>query len=195
MYVRFDNKLNFKLVIPFILSQWKIDASPCCYKLFFPFLCLQTFRLSYLEKSDLLHKKEKTKRCVPNQLIQTRVAKPDVENTICRRYRKNPLRSRIKGRFRLSSYSNFSSTDTPVRQKLRYTLSLSAINPNGSKFSAETYTSFSHELDNWAEIQKMYSVDLKYIVLRSNMMPVKIPVFGWEEKSIRNCQILELLMD
>jgi len=75
----------------------------------------------------------------------------------------------IKGRIRLSSYSNFSNTDLSDRHKLRYTVSLSANNIAGSKLSAETYTSFSHELGDWAEVEdnvfkalKIYSLALRY---------------------------------
>ena len=75
----------------------------------------------------------------------------------------------IKGRIRLSSYSNYSNTDLENRQKLRYTFSLSANNIAGSRLSVETYTSFTHELGNWDEIKenvfsamKIYNLALRY---------------------------------
>lgn len=76
---------------------------------------------------------------------------------------------KIDGRIRASSYSNFSNSDVENRHKLRYTLSLSAKNLGGSRLSAESYTSFSHKLGEWSEVNenvfnalKIYSLALKY---------------------------------
>jgi hypothetical protein len=75
----------------------------------------------------------------------------------------------IDGRLLLSSYSNISNLETGDNFRLRYTLSLNAANIANSPFSFESYISFAHKLNDWAEIKenifnglKIYTLDLKY---------------------------------
>lgn len=76
---------------------------------------------------------------------------------------------KINGRFSVSSYSNFSNTKADDMHRFRYTFSMDAENISDSKFSAETYISFSHKLNQWDEVKenlnnalKIYSLALKY---------------------------------
>ncbi len=78
-------------------------------------------------------------------------------------------RQSIQGSLSLSSYSNLSNTPVDNSQRMRYTLSLRANNLADSRFSVESYISFSHQLKRWAEVQanifsalKIYSLALQY---------------------------------
>lgn len=75
----------------------------------------------------------------------------------------------IQGSLSVSSYSNLSNTPVENSQRMRYTFSLRASNLAKTRFSAESYISFSHKLNNWAEVQanvfnalKIYSLAIKY---------------------------------
>lgn len=70
---------------------------------------------------------------------------------------------RFDGRISLTSYSNLSRSNS--NQRLRYNLSFNAQNINSSAFSAESYLSFSHRLDEWkgiADALKIYSLAVNY---------------------------------
>ena len=82
----------------------------------------------------------------------------------------------ISGRIAVSSYSNFSSEGINS-QRMRYTLSFNAQNIGNSKFSAETYMSFVHKLDDWSEIKadifngfKIYNLAFTYEFNRNNQI-------------------------
>ena len=75
----------------------------------------------------------------------------------------------INGRISLSSYSNISGTESENLHRFRYTLSMKAANVSDSKFSLETYISFTHKLNQWDVVKenlndalKIYSLALKY---------------------------------
>lgn len=75
----------------------------------------------------------------------------------------------IHGSLSASSYSNLSNTPVDNTQRMRYTFSLRASNLAKSRISAESYISFSHQLNKWAEVQqnvfnalKIYSLAVKY---------------------------------
>lgn len=75
----------------------------------------------------------------------------------------------IKGRLLFSSYSNFSGSTGNDSHRLRYTFSMDAANIANSRFSLESYVSFSHKLNDWAPIRqdifnglKIYGLNLKY---------------------------------
>jgi hypothetical protein len=75
----------------------------------------------------------------------------------------------IHGRISVSSYSNFSGTESARRQRMRYTFSIDANNLGNSGFSAESYVSFAHTNTNWEEIKdnifgglKIYNLSVKY---------------------------------
>jgi len=70
---------------------------------------------------------------------------------------------RFDGRLSLTSYSNLSATNS--NQRLRYNLSFNAQNIDSSAFSAESYISFSHRLNDWkgiADALKIYSLAVNY---------------------------------
>jgi len=78
------------------------------------------------------------------------------------------LKQKISGRISLSSYSNFSNV-SDFSQRMRYNFSLNASNIGGSKFSAETYISFVHKMNEWSDVKndifnglKIYSLSLNY---------------------------------
>lgn len=79
------------------------------------------------------------------------------------------LKQDIRGRVGISSYSNFSNTGAPNRQRMRYTFSFKGDHLGGSKLSLETYLSFVHSNTDWEEIQenmfnglKIYNLAAKY---------------------------------
>jgi hypothetical protein len=74
----------------------------------------------------------------------------------------------IKGRLYLSSYSNFSSTAASDYHRLRYTFLMDMANIANSRFSFESYVSFTHRLNNPTSINnnifsnlKVYNLNLK----------------------------------
>ena len=82
---------------------------------------------------------------------------------------KEELKSDVRGRLSVSSYSNFSNSPAANSQRMRYTFSLDANNIGGSKLSADAYMSFVHSNKNWNEIEsnifnglKVYKFSLKY---------------------------------
>jgi len=87
---------------------------------------------------------------------EIKIAKPEFEQ-------------KISGSVSASSYMNFSNIKDISSARYRYQLSLNAKNIGNSKFSAETYTSFQHQKDNWNLVQdnifnalKIYNLSVKY---------------------------------
>ena len=75
----------------------------------------------------------------------------------------------IQGSLSVSSYSNLSNTPAANSQRMRYTFSLRANNLGQSRFSADSYITFSHKLNEWDSIKKnvfyalkIYSLAVKY---------------------------------
>lgn len=84
----------------------------------------------------------------------------------------NELKSHFDGRLALSSYSNISSTASDIRY--RYNLSFDAQHIGNSKFSAESYISFTHKSNELSQVGqdinkylKIYSLAVKYDVSKS----------------------------
>lgn len=82
---------------------------------------------------------------------------------------KKVLEQDIRGRLSISSYSNFSNTDAPTNQRMRYTFSFKGDHLGNSKLSLETYMSFVHSNTNWSDIKddlfnglKLYNLAAKY---------------------------------
>jgi len=88
---------------------------------------------------------------------------------------KKPKREQdINGRLSVSSYSNFSNTISNDVTRFRYTFSMNALNIADSKFSAETYISFTHKLNEWNLVKedihnslKIYSLAVRYEINNS----------------------------
>ncbi|MCX6226781.1 MAG: hypothetical protein NTV01_18880 [Bacteroidia bacterium] len=81
----------------------------------------------------------------------------------------------IQGSLSVSSYSNLSNTSLDNSQRMRYTFSLRASNLAKSRFSTESYISFSHKINNWAEVRqnvfnalKIYSLAIKYDISKNS---------------------------
>ncbi|HLF64092.1 MAG TPA: hypothetical protein VI603_10075 [Saprospiraceae bacterium] len=75
----------------------------------------------------------------------------------------------IRGRLSASFYSNVLNTTVNDVQRMRYTFSMQAGHLGDSRFSAETYVSFRHQLDDWnaekvemSKALRVYSLALKY---------------------------------
>ncbi|WP_027585383.1 hypothetical protein [Prolixibacter bellariivorans] len=58
-------------------------------------------------------------------------------------------KSRLYGRVKLASYSNFSNTDVKNQQRMRYTLSLNQQNIGNSNLSFDSYISYNHRTGGW----------------------------------------------
>lgn len=78
-------------------------------------------------------------------------------------------KERIDGRIQISSYTNFSSLPSGNNTRLRYIYSMNASNISNSRVSLDSYISFSHKLNDWAQIReniynglKIYDMNLKY---------------------------------
>jgi hypothetical protein len=65
-----------------------------------------------------------------------------------------PSKQGISGSISAASYSDFSNTTGADIQRFRYTLAVDAKNIAKSRFSAETYISFSHKSGDWSEVRK-----------------------------------------
>lgn len=75
----------------------------------------------------------------------------------------------VKGRISAASYINFSDQHLYDRQRMRYTFTLNANNIGKSRFSAESYISFRHTLNEWQEVKdhfnrafKVYTLAIQY---------------------------------
>lgn len=75
----------------------------------------------------------------------------------------------IRGRFTVASYSNFSNTDVPMNQRMRYVFSFQGNHLGDSKVSVESYLSFTHSNKNWDDVRqdifnglKIYNLAVKY---------------------------------
>ena len=67
----------------------------------------------------------------------------------------------VQGRFAVSSYSNFSSTDGVDFVRWRYTFAARSQNFNSSKFSFDSYISFNYRSTEWSYIKSNVSEALK----------------------------------
>ena len=123
--------------------------------------------------SDKIFSKRKTAEIKEQHEIQAEEqSEKDVSETVLTK----PVEEKVKrheqninGRLSLSSYSNFSNSETDDVHRFRYTLSANAANISDSKLSAETYISFTHKLNEWELVKedlnnalKIYSLALKY---------------------------------
>lgn len=59
-------------------------------------------------------------------------------------------KSRLYGRVKLASYSNFSNTDAKNQQRMRYTLSLNQENIGNSHLSFDSYITYNHRTGGWS---------------------------------------------
>jgi len=92
-------------------------------------------------------------------------AQPALTDTLTKAKREQD----IQGSLSVSSYSNLSNTPVDNSQRMRYTFSLRANNLAKSRFSAESYVSFAHRINEWEEVQqnvfnalKIYSLAVNY---------------------------------
>jgi hypothetical protein len=95
----------------------------------------------------------------------TGIASPDPAGMAGKKVREQDL----QGSVTVSSYSNLSNSTLDDSHRMRYTLSMKAANLANSRISAESYVTFSHRLQDWADVQdnlfhalKIYSLALKY---------------------------------
>lgn len=79
------------------------------------------------------------------------------------------MKADLSGRISASSYSNFTNSGATDSHRFRYTLSVNAKHISNSRFSADTYLSFTHRLHQWDLVRqnlnnalKVYSLALKY---------------------------------
>lgn len=82
---------------------------------------------------------------------------------------KKMIEQKIDGRLTVSSYSMFYNLSEKNSHRLRYTLNLDANHITRSKFSFESYLSFSHQLNEWSDVRedlfnalKIYSLNLNF---------------------------------
>lgn len=85
----------------------------------------------------------------------------------------------IQGSISANSYTDFSNTGVPNSQRFRYTLSLTAGNIAGSKFSIESYVSFRHKSGEWQEVKndifsalKIYNLAVRYDLNKSTSFTI-----------------------
>lgn len=83
----------------------------------------------------------------------------------------------FNGRLLLASYSNISNLATADNYKFRYTFSLNAANIANSRLSFDSYTSFTHRLNEWNVVQdnvfnalKIYSLNLSYRINENTLV-------------------------
>jgi hypothetical protein len=102
----------------------------------------------------------------PDSALAGAIAEPD---TLLAEEEEELPEQEIRGRISVASYSNFSNTGMPNRQRMRYTFSFTGNHLGGSKLSLETYLSFVHSNDRWDEIRedmfnglKIYNLAARY---------------------------------
>jgi hypothetical protein len=94
--------------------------------------------------------------------------------------KKNPSpvrKEKINGKVALLSYQSYSNTKAADFQRMRYTLSFNGKYLGNSRLSVESYLTFSHRLDNWAEIRnnvfnglKIYDLAMNYEVSKNTSL-------------------------
>ena len=82
------------------------------------------------------------------------------------------FKQRTKGRLSAASYSSLSPNNT--NHRMRYAFSFRGDNMNNSRFSTDTYITFRHTINEWADVKanlsnalKVYSLDVKYDIDQS----------------------------
>ena len=102
----------------------------------------------------------------PDTALTAAAPEPD---TLLAEEEQEILEQDIRGRISVASYSNFSNTGMPNRQRMRYTFSFTGNHLGGSRLSLESYISFVHSNTNWDEIRdnafnglKIYNLSAKY---------------------------------
>ena len=121
----------------------------------------------------------KTKELINNKTLSKAISLPLDSNSSkiisdsIIKIKENP-EQKLNGRFTIASYSDFSNTSGKNRQRMRYTLALNVQNISESKFSFDSYISFSHSNTNWDAIQsnifnglKIYNFAVKYQASKS----------------------------
>ena len=160
LYTQLDNKLNPVMVVKNI-STISCVGSPIVQ--------------GSLALSDLIYAKIPVSKSTVVDILEDTKAKKSVSvndmaiKTISKQKTVEGNISRFDGRLSLSSYSNVSNYSSD--QRLRYNLSLNAQHLNNSKFSAETYISFTHLLKKWNGFNnalKIYSLAVKYDINKTS---------------------------
>lgn len=93
------------------------------------------------------------------------------KDTIVKAQTLQPRKQEVKGRISATSYGYFSDSPSDELIRMRYTLSLNARNIGASKFSGESYVTFSHKSGRWDDISnnifnglKIYNLAVSYDV-------------------------------
>ena len=117
-----------------------------------------------INKSAEENKPTENVDAIPLPGTEIKEVKPIKESTIS----KDEFQQKINGRLSVTSYSNFSK-ETKNNLRMRYTASLNAQNISDSRFSFESYISFTHRKDEWYVVKnnindalKIYNLALKY---------------------------------
>lgn len=127
---------------------------------------------SRVEKPELKEAPEIQKEELPEKDVSEQVL------TSSKTVNTNPeYKQDINGRISVSSYSNISGTESEDLHRFRYTLSMKAANVSDSRFSLETYVSFTHKLNQWDVVRanlnnalKIYSLALKYDINKTTSL-------------------------
>jgi hypothetical protein len=127
--------------------------------------------------SDQIIGKKNPKLTKPAEVRNSVNETPAIKDTVINREKQYHLADQkqlIKGSLSAYAYSDFSNTPSPSSTRLRYTLSLDALNINDSKISFSTYMSFRHKIGDWNEVKKdlfnalkIYDLSVKYDLNKS----------------------------
>jgi hypothetical protein len=103
------------------------------------------------------------------QVAKEEVIKKNIPAAETKQYTSDSPKQRIMGSISAAAYSDFSNTTAPNSTRFRYNLSLDARNIGNSKFSIESYISFTHKLHDWSVVKndvlealKIYDLAVKY---------------------------------
>lgn len=97
------------------------------------------------------------------ELEAAKTVNADAIHEVIQGIRESKPQPKFDGRIALTSYSNLMAANS--NQRFRYNLSFNAQNIDSSAFSAESYLSFSHRLDEWkglSDALKVYSLAVHY---------------------------------
>ncbi|HRX11571.1 MAG TPA: hypothetical protein P5210_07980, partial [Draconibacterium sp.] len=175
IYVKFENTSGIEngdtlfinkneVLVPALVVQHHSTISCLCNPVgenSFKIGDLTVAKIKTKQKKELaeIQTENQTEKDVSEQVITSASEKKSLSTT----------KQDVVGTLSISSYSNFSNTESDNLHRFRYTFSMDARNISNSKLSAETYVSFSHKLNQWDLVQedlnnalKIYSLNLIY---------------------------------
>ena len=179
IYVRFDGSTNVQLgdtlyvrkngvVKPLLIIESKSSLS-CMGK---PLNGIEVSKGEEVFAQIVIPgEKAKKKNAITESEIQSTPANQENKSLSQKKVEENEIafKQKISGRITASTYASTSSGTSNNSTRFRYNLSLRADHIGDSRFSADTYVTFTHLANDWSAVQdnlfsalKIYSMAVKY---------------------------------